>query len=165
MTATNLFVNCLVCRRPKGENDIGRNRRTESTLGHHDPDRFFRGVRPPRRTETAIPAVLARSRCRTVAVADNAHAKTPTAIVPEAGKRRRGFLSGCELVGRDRFDRRPRQDALAAVLSFVEQHLAEGEVVVGGRNQPAAAVSKRRRAARLAVLDVVVQYEGPPSPD
>jgi hypothetical protein len=36
-------------------------------------------------------------------------------------------LLGRELIGRHGFDRRPGQDALAAVLSLVQHHLTEGQ--------------------------------------
>src|SRR6266566_7877377 len=47
------------------------------------------------------------------------------------------------------------------MLAQVEHHLAEGQVVVDGRNQSSSAGRKCRRARPLAALDLVIDLDLP----
>ena len=52
-----------------------------------------------------------------------------------------------------------REDALAAVLSLVQHHLTEGQIVVDGRDQAPGAGRERGRAAPLTSLGLVIEFE------
>ena len=55
----------------------------------------------------------------------------PAAGLPEAGEKLGGrFLFGGEVIGGHQLDRKPRQDTLAAVLSPIQHHPAEGEIII-----------------------------------
>jgi hypothetical protein len=62
------------------------------------------------------------------------------------------------MVGRHQFDRAPREDALLDALPVVEHHLAEGEQIVNGRNQPPNARFERGRSGNAAIVDAVEDF-------
>ena len=102
----------------------------------------------PDRAEPAVPAVLADRRGRVVAPGDDADAEAPAAGVEVVGEEAaHRLLRRRQVVDRHRLHRRPRQDGRAAA----QEHLGEGEEVVGGRHEPGAAGRECGRAAPLAV--------------
>ena len=70
------IIDGLVRQRPEIENEIRRNRRRKRALAHDDPDHFFRGIVVPRRTEPAVPAVLAGG-CRNMSRCVTTHTPKP----------------------------------------------------------------------------------------
>jgi hypothetical protein len=104
------------------------------------------------RAEGAIPAVAAGCRRYIVRPRHHADAKPPPSGIENSGEEAgNGFLLGRQLVGAHAFDRLGRQDTFTSVLTLVQHHGGEGEIVVDRGDQSAAAERKRRWAAPLAV--------------
>ena len=155
-----LIINRLIRQRPEIANEIRRNRRGKSrwlmtipiissagSLFHEVPNPPFQPYCPG---VAAIP-----SRLVTIL--------TPKPQPRLSQRPGNGDAAFCSAVswsvvivsteGRDRM-------SLTAVFAFAQQHLAEGEKIIDGRNQSAAAVGKRRRSSPLTIFGVIVEHQG-----
>src|SRR5688572_12343661 len=111
-----------------------------NALSHQHSYQFLAGINPEDRAGRAVPSVL--SNIRRVAggwIQHDLHVRqAPSHCCPSR-------LLHClrEAVPRHRLYRLRAQDAHAVELAFVEQHLAESDVVGYGRKQPDGALDER----------------------
>ena len=129
-------------------------------LRHQDPDHVLLRVRCRPRCHSRRPSRTCRAPPTPSRRVTTASPKPQPWLSQKPGKNGdAAFCSGGDLVGRHQLDRRARQDALAAVPAVVQHHLAEGEIVVDRRDQPAAAGRERRRAGSTGRRGLVEHLE------
>src|SRR5258708_5925955 len=105
------------------------------------PARFSRGSEQP--AVPMPPTHPNRYRAKIDALRVDAHAESPARLesaVAVAEEHLHAFLLRVgQMIHRHERDRRKRKDSRAPIPAFAEHHAAKGEIVVGGRNEPAAA--------------------------
>jgi len=108
-----------------------------------DAGEIFAQIRTARGANATDPSEPSGYGAKIDALRVDAHAESPARLesaVAVAEEHLHAFLLRVgQMIHRHERDRRKRKDSRAPIPAFAEHHAAEGEIVVGGRNEPAAA--------------------------
>src|SRR5215831_17852285 len=136
------FLDSLIGEGPEVLHDARQDGGFQQALSEKYADEILARIRRACGADATDPAKPSWHGGKINALGVHAYAESPASLEPTlavAEEHLHAFLlCARQMIHCHKFDRRRRKDAHAPIPAFAEHHTAEGEIVIGGRNEPAA---------------------------